>query len=327
MIRKENYLNVLKESELEKLAFDAGNLVMNAINDDDITEIMLNPSGVLWVEHRIQGMYEIGIMSKGMATGFIYNTAGLNNKSINKSLPFIETELPFDRARFEATIPPITESPSFTIRKRAKQIYTMSDYLKSEIINQNQARAIENAIIGKKSILICGAPGTGKTTFANACIDTLTAKCSKTERILTLEDVPELQCNAGNLLSMYTNKQSNIDLNTLLQITLRSRPDRILVGEVRDKAMLELLKSWNVGCSGIATVHSNTATATSALQRCIDLAMEATQTPPISLICETVNMIVTIERSKKNSSGRVINNVALVKGVDDNNKFKFEYIN
>jgi len=311
--------------EIEKLAFDAGEMVMTAIEDDAITEIMLNPDQSLWVEHRQKGMYRVGEMAEYQATAFIYTAAGLQNKAINKSLPFLETELPFERARFEATIPPITEHPAFTIRKRAKTIYTMEDYLKAGIVTNRQAAAIRQALSDKKSILICGAPGTGKTTFANACVDTLSQICDSSERIITLEDVPELQCNAQNVYPMFTNKLSNIDLNILLQITLRSRPNRILVGEVRDKAMLELLKAWNVGCSGIATVHSNTATCGSAVQRCIDLAQEATATPPISLICETVSVVVTIERSNKNSAGRIINNVGFLKGYR-NGQFEFDYI-
>ncbi|MEI6055807.1 MAG: ATPase, T2SS/T4P/T4SS family [Lentisphaerota bacterium] len=314
-----------ESEEIEKLAFDAGEMVMSAIEDDSITEIMLNPDLSLWVEHRTKGMYKVGELRECQATSFIYTAAGLQNKTINKSIPFLETELPFDRARFEATIPPITQKIAFTIRKRAKCIYTMDEYLASKIINPNQAEAISQAIVDKKSILICGAPGTGKTTFANACVDTLSKVCDSSERIITLEDVPELQCNAPNVYGMFTNKLANIDLNILLQITLRSRPNRILVGEVRDKAMLELLKAWNVGCSGIATVHSNTATCNSAVQRCIDLAQEATATPPISLICETVSVVVTIERTNKNAAGRMINNVGFLMGYR-NGKFEFDYI-
>lgn len=312
-------------TEIEKLAFDAGDLVMTAIDDDAVTEIMLNPDRSLWLEHRTKGMYRVGEISECQSTSFIYTAAGMSNKTINERFPYLETELPFERARFEATIPPVTERPAFTIRKRAKAIYTMDDYLKKQIINARQAEAITQAILDKKSILICGAPGTGKTTFANACVDTLSKVCDSAERIITLEDVPELQCNAKNVYSMFTNKQSNVDLKVLLQITLRSRPNRILVGEVRDKAMLELLKAWNVGCSGLATVHSNTATCTSAIQRCIDLAQEATATPPVSLICETVNIVVTIERSNKNSTGRIINNVGLLRGYKKG-QFEFDYI-
>ena len=313
------------KEELSKLIFDAGDLVMSAINDDDITEIMLNPDSSLWFEHRTKGMYNAGRVPESQATSFIYTVAGIQDKTINKALPYLETELPFERARFEATIPPISELPAFTIRKRAKVIYTLKDYIDAGIISEKRAEFISQSLIDKKSILICGAPGTGKTTFANACVDALSKLCDKSERIITLEDVPELQCNASNVYSMYTNKSANIDMNILLQITLRSRPNRILVGEVRDKAMLELLKAWNVGCSGIATIHSNTANCQSALQRCIDLAQETTTSPPISLICESVNLVVTIERTNKNKAGRIINNVGLLKG-HKNGQFEFDYI-
>ncbi len=310
----------------EKLAFDAGSLVMDALSDDDITEIMLNPDGQLWVEKRRGGMQKIGRMSAISARAFIYSAAGLVDRTVNKHCPYLETELPFGRARFEATIPPITENCAFTIRKRAKFIYTMNDYIESGIIKSIQAEAVEDAIINKKSILICGAPGTGKTTFANACIDSMTKVCSPSERIYTIEDVPELQIKGENVYSTYTDSISGTNHAKLLHIALRSRPDRILVGEVRDGAMLELLKAWNVGCSGIATVHSNTATADAALQRCMDLAMEKTQTPPVSLICESINMVVSIERSASNSAGRIVNNVAVLEGRGDDNKFKFKYI-
>ncbi len=310
------------QSDLNKLKYDAGELVLSALESDDITEIMLNPDGILWFESRSLGMYPAGTMPAFQAKNFLHTIAGIQGLYITEDHPILETELPLDRSRFEGTLPPLTENPSFTIRKRAKSIFSLSDYLHRGIVNQKQVEVIQEAICARKNILICGGPGTGKTTLTNACIHELTKLCDPSQRIVILEDVPELQCAAKNVLSMCTSK--NIDMSALLRITLRSRPDRILVGEVRDKAMLDLLKAWNTGCpGGIATVHANGTIA--AIQRCCDLAMEANIPKPVSLICETVNVIVSIERDPKHPAGRLVRAVTELKGHKDQD-FIFQHL-
>ena len=292
---------------------------MRALQDDLINEIMLNPDGQLWVEHVKNGMYPVGEMNHGHAVNFIRTVAGLHGLVVQENHPILETELPLDLSRFEATIPPVTRNASFTIRKKAKKIYSLDEYVESGILNAEQAEMIRAAIVSRKNILVCGGPGTGKTTFTNACIAELVKLCDPNQRIIILEDVPELQCAAKNTLSMCTSK--NVDLSDLLRVTLRSRPDRILVGEVRNKAMLDLLKAWNTGSpGGIATVHANGVDA--AIQRCSDLAQEAGVPSPDHLILETVNIIVAIERCV-GGAGRVVKEDAELTGFSKENGFIF----
>lgn len=299
------------EADLSKLKYDAGDTVLDALADDDITEIMLNPDGLLWCESRTKGKYEAGTIPAFQAKNFLHTVSGMQGLYITEEYPILETELPLDGSRLEGILPPVTENPSFTIRKRAKSVYTFEDYLTKGILNQQQANAISQAIIDRKNILVCGGPGTGKTTFTNACIYELTKLCDPTQRIVVLEDVPELQCTAKNTLNLRTAK--NVDMSELLRVTLRSRPDRILVGEVRNKSMLDLLKAWNTGCpGGLATVHANNTRA--AVQRCCDLAMEANVPKPISLICETIDILVSIVADPSHPAGRVVKEVTELSG-------------
>ena len=300
----------ISSASISLLKSEAGPEILSALADNDINEIMLNPDGVLWVEHKDQGMIVIGERTKHKAESFIRAVAGNQNLEVNERTPILETELAIDGSRFEATLPPVTRNPAFTIRKKAHLIYRFSDYVAAGIATVDQVHVIRDAIKDRKNILVCGGPGTGKTTFTNACIAELVEVCDPTQRIITLEDVPELQCSAKNTYSMYTTDE--VDLSRLLRVSLRSRPDRILVGEVRDKSMLDLLKAWNTGSpGGIATVHANGAEA--AIQRCSDLAQEANVPPPISLIVETVNIVVAIQRIQ-GKPGRRIKEIVAVTG-------------
>ncbi|MBN1684997.1 MAG: P-type conjugative transfer ATPase TrbB [Gammaproteobacteria bacterium] len=297
----------LKVDFLKKML---GKGICAALVNNDITEIMANPDGSVWFESRVKGVYRYGTIGEFEAQNFLLQLARLRDLFLNFDNPYIETLLPFNRERIEGTIPPITDCAAFTIRKPAQFVYPLEDYLKQDIVNQNQFHFICDSLLARKNIIVSGGPGTGKTTLTNAVVKKMSEICDPAQRILILEDIAEIRCEMPNVLSMMTSQQ--VSMTTLLKIAMRSRPDRILVGEVRDGAALALLKSWNTGCpGGIATIHANTAE--SSVLRLLSLAQEAHVPPPYDLIAETVNVLINIIRDPKHPVGRRVSSIAEIK--------------
>jgi len=307
------------ESKIDFLKKMLGKGICRALDDDDITEIMVNPDGSVWFESREKGMYPGGELGEFEAQNFLLQLARLRDLFLNFDHPYIETLLPFHRERLEGTITPVTDRASFTIRKPAKFVYPLEDYVEREIIDQAQLDFICEALLARKNIIVSGGPGTGKTTLANAIIKKMSEICDSSQRILILEDIAEISCSMPNVLSMVTSQ--HVSMTTLLKIAMRSRPDRILVGEVRDAAALALLKSWNTGCpGGIATIHANTAE--SSVLRLLSLAQEANVPPPYNLVAETVDVLINIVRNYNKPAGREVNSISEINEFDGKN-FQF----
>ena len=207
----------------------------------------------------------------------------------------IATDIPFLGARFQGWIPPIVTQPTFSIRKRATQIFNLDHYVSKQIVSPQQAAFLKDAVTHHKNIIIAGGTSSGKTTFANALLDVLSGT---EERILVLEDLPELQILAEDIVTLNTSE--NISMRDLVKGSLRMRPDRIIVGEVRDGAALELLKAWNTGHpGGICTLHANSVESTP--YRLEDLIREVSVSIPHYLIAEAIDIVVFIERLKDGS--------------------------
>lgn len=288
-----------------------GSRICSALEDDDITEIMVNPDSSVWFESREQGMYQDSELGEFEAQNFLMQLARLRDLFLNFDNPYIETVLPFNRERLEGTIAPITDRASFTIRKPAKYVYSLEHYLDHRMLNIAQYDAIVQALMERKNILVSGGPGTGKTTLTNAIVKKMMDVCDSSQRVLVLEDAAEIQCSMPNVLSMLTSL--HVPMRTLLKIAMRSRPDRILVGEVRDGAALDLLKSWNTGCpGGIATIHANSTE--SSLLRLLSLSQEAHVPPPYELVAETVNVMINVVRDSAHPCGRRVQGVSRMVG-------------
>jgi P-type conjugative transfer ATPase TrbB len=284
------------ESRLfEKLYNDLGDDVIQWLSDPDITEIMLNPDGRLWVDSNTRGNYHVSHLSCDQALSIIFSVAGIHDVVINRNNPRLEESLPVFKAmqgeRFTAQIPPIVPSPHFSIRKKAIRVLTLNDYVDSGRSTQEHAGLLKTLVARRKNILICGGPGSGKSTVMSALISEAVL-LAPDQRFLLLEDTPELQCLAKNQVPMRTTHA--ITLTELVRSAMRLSPDRILIGEVRGAEALDVLKAWNTGCpGGFATVHANGAEE--AMQRMLDLSMEAGLTvPPHSLLHHTVDAIVNV---------------------------------
>ena len=278
-----------------KLSIELGALIVSALDDDDIIEIMLNPDGTLWTEGHVSGFVQIGVMSALDAEAVIGTVAASIGSTITRSSPVVSGELPLNGERFEGLIPPVVPAPSFTIRKRALAVYSLEDYVQQDIMSAAMANRLRTALLERRNIVLSGGTGTGKTTLANALIAELSSIAAD-DRLVIIEDTAEIQCIQRNAVIMRTS--DDVTMAQLLRSTLRMRPDRIIVGEVRGGEALTLLKSWNTGHpGGIATVHSNTADA--ALTRLEQLVSEATSAPMQALIGEAVDMVVSIEKTEK----------------------------
>lgn len=301
-----------------------GDTLRQALKDENVNEVMCNPDGQLWIDHVREGMMMIGQCAPEQTLNIIHQVAGIQHKIIGAESPQLETTLPnyqdLKGERFTAQVPPVVKAPSFSIRKRATQLFTLDDYVQSQRITEKQSEWLRHCVQDRKNILVCGGPGSGKTTVTNALIESAVQHDDK-QRFLILEDVPELQCTASNVVLMQTTPQVN--LTGLVRTAMRMRPDRILVGEVRGSEAFDLLKAWNTGCpGGMATVHANGAEE--AIQRLLDLSQEAGLLhPPYSLVAHTVDVIVFVTR--KHHQKGFIQEILTLKGYH-HGQFQFEKI-
>jgi P-type conjugative transfer ATPase TrbB len=280
---------------VRKLQDALGETICAALDDSCVVEIMLNPDGRLFVERLGQGIDSVGELQRGAAEIIIGSVAHALQTEADQDQPIISGELPIGGHRFEGLLPPVVSAPSFTIRKRASRLIPLEDYVRSAIMTAEQSVLIRKAIEARLNIVISGGTGSGKTTLANAVIAEM-VRCSPEHRLVILEDTAEIQCAAENAVSLHTT--DTVDMARLLKSTMRLRPDRIIVGEVRDGAALTLLKAWNTGHpGGITTIHANNAI--SALRRLEQLTAEASQQPMHEVIGEAVDLVVSIERTPK----------------------------
>lgn len=306
----------------DKLYRDFGKNIIDFLQDQDVNEIMLNPDGKLWIDRTSQGQLCVDEMQSTQAFSIMNTIAGIHGLALSHQQPRLEAELPFYHAmqgqRFTGAIPPVIFAPSFNIRKRAEIIFTLEDYIKTNRVTLQQSKILTQLIIDRKNILVCGGPGSGKTTVTNALIIEA-IKNDPQQRFIILEDLPELQCNAMNKVSMLT--CDSVNMTALLRDAMRRRPDRILIGEVRGAEALAMLKAWNTGCpGGICTVHANGAEE--AIQRILDLSMESgLAVQPIPLILHTIHAIVYVTR-KSNQKG-FIQEILKLEGYQ-NEKFIFK---
>jgi type IV secretion system protein VirB11 len=302
---------------VRKLQDALGDQLCVALDDASVVEIMLNPDGRLFIERLGHGVAEAGMMTPAAAEVVIGSVAHALQSEADDERPIISGELPIGGHRFEGLLPPVVSSPAFTIRRRASRLIPLDDYVAAKVMTEAQASAIRSAIDARMNIVISGGTGSGKTTLANAIIAEIVS-AAPDDRMVILEDTAEIQCAAENAVSLHTS--DTIDMARLLKSTMRLRPDRIIVGEVRDGAALTLLKAWNTGHpGGVTTIHSNTAM--SALRRLEQLTAEASQQPMQEVIGEAVDLVVSIERTGK---GRRVREVIHVEGYR-NNQYQTEH--
>jgi len=260
------------------------------LEEPSVVEVMLNPDGRLWIDRLKGGLEDTGErLSAADGERIVRLVAHHVGAEVHPGSPRVSAELPETGERFEGLIPPVVAAPTFAIRKPAVAVFMLEDYVAAGIMQAKEADILRLAVQNRRNVLVAGGTSTGKTTLVNA----LLAEVAKTsDRVVLIEDTRELQCAAPNLVALRT-KDGVASLSDLVRSSLRLRPDRIPVGEVRGAEALELLKAWGTGHpGGIGTIHAGSALG--ALRRLEQLIQEAVITVPRALIAETINLIVVL---------------------------------
>jgi type IV secretion system protein VirB11 len=279
------------------------------LDDAAVIEVMLNPDGRLWVDRLGEGIAETGMtLSAADGERIVRLVAHHVGVEVHARCPRVSAELPTSGERFEGLLPPVVAAPAFAIRKPAVAVFTLDDYACTGIMSAAEAAALRDGVATRANILIAGGTGSGKTTLVNA----LLAEVAKTaDRIVLIEDTRELQCAAPNLVAMRT-KDGVVSLSDLVRSSLRLRPDRIPIGEVRGAEALDLLKAWGTGHpGGIGTIHAGTALG--ALRRMEQLIQEAVVTVPRALLAETIDIVAVLVRD---GHGRRLAELSRVEGLN-----------
>jgi type IV secretion system protein VirB11 len=260
------------------------------LEDPVVVEVMLNPDGRLWVDRLSGGLADTGErLAAADGERIVRLVAHHVGAEVHPASPRVSAELPETGERFEGLLPPVVTAPVFAIRKPAVAVFALDDYVAAVIMTAVQAEALREAVRERRNILVAGGTSTGKTTLTNA----LLAEVAKTtDRVVLIEDTRELQCGSPNLVALRT-KDGVASLSDLVRSSLRLRPDRIPIGEVRGGEALDLLKAWGTGHpGGVGTIHAGTALG--ALRRLEQLIQEAVITVPRALIAETIDVIAVL---------------------------------
>lgn len=313
------------ERTQEKLHHDLGPLVLAALRDPGVIEIMYNADERLWVE-TYGGMREYGKMEAETAKNLINTISTVQGEVTTAEKPNVGGEVwvkldgDLRLFRFQGLIPPIVQSPIFSIRKPAGRVIKLSEYLEKNVITPGQYETLKKAVNQKDSILVVGGTSSGKTTLCNAILAEVALQF-KEDRVAIIEDTLELQCDVPNKVQLRTSDTRNMD--DLLRYCMRLRPDRIVVGEVRGKEAYSLIKAWNTGHpGGVSTVHANSAAE--GLSRLGRLISEANVPPCPEGIAEAVNLVLFIEKTKGNAVGRKVRQILRVMGYDQKNGYALE---
>lgn len=286
-----------------------GGAIAEWLADPQVIEIMLNPDGRLWVDRLGEGVSASDVlMTPADGERIIRLVAHHVGTEVHRGTPRVSAELPESGERFEGLLPPVVAAPAFAIRKPAVAVFTLADYVAAGIMAGAEADILRRAVTERLNILVAGGTGTGKTTLTNALLAVIA--CSD-DRIVLIEDTRELQCAARNLVALRT-KDGVASLSDLVRSSLRLRPDRIPIGEVRGAEALDLLKAWGTGHpGGVGTIHAGSAIG--ALRRMEQLIQEVVVTVPRALLAETIDLVAVLVRD---GAGRRLSELARVDGLD-----------
>ena len=257
-------ISIRQKEELEESVFNAIrrlDVLQELLEDDTITEIMINGKDDIFLERNGHiTKWDKSFENEERLEDIAQKIASLSNKIVNISSPIADTRLE-DGSRVSIVLPPVAlNGPVITIRKFYKDALTMEKLIESGSLTQEAADFLKMAVKSKYNIFISGGTGSGKTTFLNA----LSEFIDNDERVITIEDAAELQINHVKNLVRLEARDANIEgknevtIRNLIRASLRMRPDRIIVGEVRGKETLDMVQAMSTGHDGsLSTGHGN----------------------------------------------------------------------
>jgi type IV secretion system protein TrbB len=287
-IKRVGNLTAVLDRQTRMLRTAMGPAIAAALEDPEIVEVLLNPDGSLWFDRLGSGRSPSGLkLTSHDAERIIRLVAAHVRIEVHPGAPIVSAELPATGERFEGVLPPVTRAPVFAIRKRAVGVISLAQYVLDGILTEDQALSLRQAVRDRRNIVIAGGTSSGKTTLANALLQEMAATG---DRVIILEDTVELQCMADDHVPLRT-KPGVASMTELVRSTLRLRPDRIVVGEVRGPEAIDLMKAWATGHpGGVATLHAGSARG--ALTRLEQLIQEVVVVVPRALIAEAVDVVV-----------------------------------
>ncbi|HWT50806.1 MAG TPA: P-type conjugative transfer ATPase TrbB [Caulobacter sp.] len=267
-----------------------GPLLPARLEDPGVAEVMLNPDGRVWIDRFDAGLVDAGLsVSADDAERILRLVAHHVAAEIHADQPRLSAELPGTGERFEGLMPPLAAAPTFSIRKPASLVFRLDDYVRAGIMTEREGEVLAAAVRDRANILVAGPTSSGKTTLVNALLAEI---AMGGDRVILLEDLRELQCAAVNQVALRT-REGVASLTDLVRSSLRLRPDRIIIGEVRGPEALDLIKAWGTGHpGGVGTLHAGSALG--ALLRLEQLIQEAVVTVPRGLIAETIDVIAVL---------------------------------
>lgn len=283
--------------------------IVEALSDDQVVEVLCNPDGKVWADAHQRGRYVIGTLPGHDADNIVRLVADRMGVEVDRQNPSVSGILPTGE-RFQGALPPLVANPTFTIRKRSVQIFTLDDYQQSGTMQAWQVDVLRQAVAERKNILVVGGTGSGKTTLCNAL---LADEGFRGHRVVIIEDTAELQCAAEDCVPLLVSRSDpEVTMRDLLRLTMRLRPDRIVVGEVRGGEALDLVKAWNTGHpGGLGTLHADSAML--GLRRLESLIGEVAVNVDRHGIGEAVDYVVFVRRTDQ---GRRVEEIIRVDGFD-----------
>lgn len=286
-------------SSYEKRAFERfqsgfGPKILQALDDPLVDEIMLNCDGSLFIEQKNEGLKRLGSLDPKDSEAVVRTIASLKNCELSTLSPIFSGEIPGSSERFEALLPPLVKNAVFSIRKHNACTLPLELLQEQGLMSLNVYNFLVEALEDKRTIVVSGGTGTGKTTLINALLNKLKTINPK-ERVLTIEDTRELSVSVDNRVHLYTSDKA--DMSVLLRSALRLRPDRIVVGEVRGAEALDLIDALSTGHSGgFCTVHAGSISQ--ALKRLTLLISRHPKAPRLiePTLAEALDVMVQLKR-------------------------------
>lgn len=303
---------VVLDRKVAALRQAMGPVIAQALADRLVVEVMVNPDGKIWIDRIGEGRSWTGqLLAAADADRILRLLADHAGEVVTRDRPRVSATLPETGERFQGAFMPVVARPAFAIRKRPEVVFTLGDYVEGGMMSAAQAEIIRAAAEARENLLIVGGTGSGKTTLANAI---LAEPAFAADRVVLIEDTAELQCSAADQIQMLTKRtEPAVTMTDLVRDTLRLRPDRIVIGEVRDGSALDLLKAWNTGHpGGLATLHANSAAE--GLSRLEDLIGEVTQRIPHRAIGQAIDLVIHIARTP---GGRRVSEIMRVTGWEE----------